>query len=191
MASGPMRSYPLTYNVEYPEQGLSRLSTLFRPILAIPIWTIDVLLAGTTSLPLVLMMLFMKKYPRWWFDFNLERVRFSARVGAYGALLTDRYPSTDEAQSVSLDFDYPDASELNRALPLIKWLLAIPHYLILLALTLIWFLVTFVAWLAIIFTGRYPRGLFGFTVGVQRWSWRVNAYTSLLITDRYPPFSMS
>ena len=129
MASGPMRSYPLTYNVEYPEQGLSRLSTLFRPILAIPIWTIDVLLAGTTSLPLVLMMLFMKKYPRWWFDFNLERVRFSARVGAYGALLTDRYPSTDEAQSVSLDFDYPDASELNRALPLIKWLLGDPALL--------------------------------------------------------------
>ena len=191
MTSGQMDVYPLTYNVEYPEGGLSRLSTLFRIIGVIPIFILSILLAGTTTFPLVLMILFRRKYPRWWFDFNLERARFAARVNVYWSLMTDQYPSTDEAQSVSLDFEYPDADGLNRFLPLIKWLLAIPHYLLLWILLSISLLFTIIAWLAIIITGRYPRGLFDFVVGIQRWSLRVSAYTSLLITDRYPPFSMS
>ncbi len=191
MTSGQLGSYPLSYKVEYPEEGLSRISTLFRFILAIPILVVSTVLAGTTTLPLVLLILFRRKYPRWWFDFNLERARFTARVNVYLMMMTDRYPSTDEAQSVSLEFEYPDASGLNRFLPLIKWLLAIPHYLILYVLVGVSFILLLIAFVAIIFTRKYPRGLFDFMVGVQRWYLRVSAYTSLLITDRYPPFTMS
>ena len=89
MTSGQMGSYPLTYNVEYPEEGLSRISTLFRFILVIPIFLVSTVLAGTTWLPLVLMILFRRKYPRWWFDFNLERARFAARVNVYLWMMTD------------------------------------------------------------------------------------------------------
>ena len=191
MASEPMNSYPLTYDVEYPDQGVGRVSTLFRLFLLIPSWIVDGLLAGTTTLPLVLMLLFRKKYPRWWFDFNLERARFSARIGVYSALMTDQNPSTDEAQSVSLDFEYPDPSELNWFLTLLKWLLALPHHVILYILSVVSLAVTVIAWFAIILTGKYPRVLFGVVVGIQSWSWRVTAYTALLITDRYPPFRMS
>ena len=191
VTSGQMGSYPLTYNVEYPEDGLSRISTLFRFILVIPIFLVSIVLAGTTSLPLILMILFRRKYPRWWFDFNLERARFTARVNIYLWMMTDRYPSTDEAQSVSLEFEYPDADGLNQFLPLIKWLLTIPHYVVLSVLWGVSFILLFIAFVAIIFTRKFPRGLFDFMVGVQRWSLRVSAYNSLLITDRYPPFSLS
>ena len=183
--------YPLTYNVDYPEAGLSRLGALFRIIFVIPAMVVSLLLAGTTTLPLVLLILFRRKYPRWWFDFNLERARFGARVNVYFHLMTDQYPSTDEAQSVSLDMEYPDAGGLNRFLPLIKWLLAIPHYVVLSILSIISLALLIIAWIVISITGRYPRGLFDFQVGYQRWSARVAAYDSLLITDRYPPFSMS
>ena len=183
--------YPLTYDVEYPEGALSRLGALFRIILVIPIEFLSVFLAGTITIPLVLMILFRQKYPRWWFDFNLERARFAARVNVYFHLMTDQYPSTDEAQSVSLDMEYPDAAGLNRFLPLIKWLLAIPHYVVLVILFYVSLLLLLIAWIVIILTGRYPRGLFDFQVGYQRWNARVNAYAFALITDRYPPFSMS
>jgi len=132
-----------------------------------------------------------QKYPRWWFDRNLELTRFSSRVSLYGALLDDRYPSTDESQSLLLDIPYPDArTELNRWLPLVKWLLAIPHYIVLLFLGVAALVCVVIAWFAIVFTGRYPRGLFDFVVGVGRWSVRVSAYAFLLATDRYPPFSL-
>jgi hypothetical protein len=137
------------------------------------------------------MILFRQKYPRWWFDFNVEISRFSARVGVYGSLLDDKYPSTDEQQSVSLEIDYPDAKlGINRWLPLVKWLLAIPHFIVLMFLWIAVFFVVIFAWFAILFTGRYPRGAFDFVVGVMRWTWRVNGYVCLLVTDRYPPFSM-
>ena len=183
--------YPLSYNVDYPEGELNRLGALFRIILVIPAMVVSILLSGTTTLPLVLLILFRRKYPRWWFDFNLERARFAARVNVYFHLMTDSYPSTDEAQSVSLDMEYPDADGLNRFLPLIKWLLALPHYVILYILSLISLLLLLIAWIVIIITGRYPRGLFDFQVGYQRWGARINAYAFVLITDRYPPFSMS
>ena len=139
----------------------------------------------------LLMILFRQKYPRWWFDWNLELTRFSARVSLYGALLDDRYPSTDEAQSLRLDMPYPDArTDLNRWLPLVKWLLAIPHYIVLVFLGIAAFVCIVFAWFAILFTGRYPRGLFEFVVGVGRWCTRVGAYAFLLVTDRYPPFSL-
>ncbi|MFC1980482.1 DUF4389 domain-containing protein, partial [Chloroflexota bacterium] len=147
---------------------------------------------GVVVLPLVLMLLFRKKYPRWWFDWNLALTKFCTRVSAYLSLLRDEYPSTDEDQAVHIEIAYPDASkDLKRGLPLVKWILAIPHYIILIFLGIAAVVSVVIAWFAILFTGRYPRGLFDFVVGVFRWSLRVEVYAFLLTTDRYPPFSLS
>jgi hypothetical protein len=146
---------------------------------------------GLVVLPIVLMLLFRKKYPRWWYDWNLEFLRFSNRIGIYVALMDDRYPSTDERQAVQLDFPYPNASELSRGLPLVKWLLAIPHYVVLFFLYIGAFFAVVGAWFAILFTGRYPRGIFRFVEGVIRWQNRVYGYALVLVTDKYPPFRLS
>ncbi|TME39116.1 MAG: DUF4389 domain-containing protein, partial [Chloroflexi bacterium] len=146
---------------------------------------------GAVFLPVVLMILFRQKYPRWWFDWNLNLLRFSNRVTAYLALLDDRYPSTDEEQGVHLDFPYPDVRQMNRWLPLVKWFLAIPHYFVLLFLGLGALVAVIVAWFAILFTGTYPRSLFDYVVGVLRWSNRVTGYAFTLVTDEYPPFRLS
>lgn len=209
-------AYPVRLEIDYPEDGLNRVTTAFRLVLAIPIavvagllttsaidWTAEDVSAGLEAwaglfaaggfvfLPTLLMILFRRKYPRWWFDWNQELMRFSVRVSAYLALLRDEYPSTDEQQGVHLDIDYPDARrDLNRWLPLVKWLLAIPHYVALALLGLIAVMLVVITWFAILFTGRCPRGVFGFQVGVLRWFVRVYSYTVLLATDRYPPFSL-
>lgn len=139
-----------------------------------------------------LLILFRQRYPRWWFDFSRELARFGARVSAYAALLTDQYPSTVDEQSVHLEIDYPNAeTDLNRWLPLVKWLLAIPHYIALFFLGIVAFFAMILAWFAILVTGQYPRAIFNFIVGISRWGLRVNAYAFLLVTDRYPPFSLS
>jgi hypothetical protein len=140
--------------------------------------------------PVLLMLLFRRKYPRWWFDWNLNLQSFANRIGVYLLLMEDRYPSTDEEQAVRLDYTYPEATNLSRGLPLIKWLLAIPHYIVLLFLHLGVFFVTIFAWFAILFTGRYPRGAFDYVEGVLRWHNRVVGYAFALVTDRYPPFSL-
>lgn len=207
------RSYSARLDIDYPEE-LDRVTTFFRVIWVIPILVILSLISATGNetvvtetgeelsrsgggiggglfLATMLMIVFRERYPRWWFDFARELARFSARVGAYLALLTDRYPSTVDEQSVHLDIDYPDVEQgLNRWLPLVKWLLAIPHYLVLAVLFIGAILAVVIAWFAILFTGRYPRGLFDYVVGVGRWSLRVQAYAFLLVTDRYPPFSL-
>ena len=202
-------SYPVQFDVDFPARPLDRWTTAFRIFVAIPI----LILFGTVSrdlvstsdhhattvasgvgllfLPLVLMILFRQKYPRWWFDWNLNLLRFSNRVTAYLALLDDRYPSTDEEQAVHLNFAYPDARQLNRWLPLVKWFLAIPHYVVLFFLAIAALVAIIVAWFAILFTGTYPKGLFDFVVGVLRWSNRVSGYAFLLVTDQYPPFRLS
>jgi hypothetical protein len=210
----PEPAYPARLEIDYPER-LNRVTTAFRIVLVIPIaivlgiltdsgtatfesndgeWvtTTGTSIVGALFMVTLLMILFRQRYPRWWFDFARELSRFSARVTAYFALLTDEYPSTVEEQRVHLDFDYPDDVErdLNRWLPLVKWFLAIPHFIILFFLWIGAFFVVIVAWFAIVFTGRYPRGLFDFVVGVGRWSLRVYAYAFLLITDRYPPFAL-
>jgi hypothetical protein len=206
-------AYAARLEVDYPE-SLDRLTTFFRLIWAIPILVILVLLSAagqdtvvdeagevirtsgssiTTGLAVatMLMIVFREKYPRWWFDFSLQLARFGARVGAYLGLLTDRYPSTDEEQAVHLELDYPDVkNDLNRWLPLVKWLLALPHYVALVFLFVVAVLAVLAAWFAILFTGRYPRGLFDFVVGVGRWALRVEAYAFFLLTDEYPPFSL-
>lgn len=213
--------YPARLDVDYPEK-LNRMTTAFRLLWIIPIGVILGLISGsgqslTTTITVdeagevlsrvqdssgglavglfvatALMIVFQQRYPRWWFDFARELTRFSGRVTAYLALLTDRYPSTVEEQSVHLEIDYPDVqNNLNRWLPLIKWLLALPHYIILFFLAIASIVAVTIAWFAILFTGEYPRSLFDFVVGVGRWSLRVSAYAFLLVTDRYPPFSLS
>ncbi len=183
--------YAARLEIDYPER-LDRLTTFFRPIWIIPIAIVASLLSGALVGATVLMIVFRQRYPRWWFDFARESTRFLTRIGAYAGLLTDQYPSTVDAQSVHLEVDYPDVErDLNRWLPLVKWLLAIPHYLVLAVLWLVAVIAVVVAWFAILVTGRYPRGLFDFVVGVTRWTLRVNAYAFLLVTDQYPPFSLA
>jgi hypothetical protein len=195
--------YPINFSVDYPDRDLNRVTTFFRIFTAIPIIIILVTLGGSGAgtaavaggvvfIPTLLMIVFREKYPRWWYDWNREFLRFANRIGVYLALMDDRYPSTDEQQSVHLDFAYPDAQrDLNRWLPLVKWFLAIPHYIVLLFLWIAAFIVVVIAWFAILFTGRYPRDLFDFVAGVIRWENRVIAYAFALTTDRYPPFSLS
>ncbi len=185
--------YPARLRVDYPDRDLNRLTTFFRLFAAIPILIIlSSVSGGVLFFGPLLMILFRQKYPRWWFDFNLQLTRFSTRVSSYLALLSDRYPSTDEDQAVHLDLEYPNVKEdLNRWLPLVKWLLAVPHYIVLFFLTIAAVFAVLMAWFAILFTGRYPRSLFNFVEGVLRWWLRVEAYAMLLTTDRYPPFRLA
>ena len=205
--------YPVRFFVDYPDRDLNRLTTAFRIFTVIPIaivigtiagysarWgtsasgTGEVAIGGTglLFLPPLLMIVFRQKYPRWWFDWNLQLLRFANRVGVYLALMDDRYPSTDEEQAVHLEFAYPDARNgLNRWLPLVKWFLAIPHYIVLFFLYIGAFFAAIVAWFAILISGRYPRGIFDYIEGVIGWHNRVAGYAFILVTDRYPPFRLA
>lgn len=184
--------YPIQFSVDYPDRSLSRFSSFFRPIAVIPIAIVIGILESILVGPPLLMILFRQKYPRWWFDWNVEHLRFENRVAAYLLLLRDEYPSTDEEQSVHLEVPYPDVpQDLNRWLPLIKWFLAIPHFIVLFVLWIIALVVVIIAWFAILFTARYPRALFNYVEGVMRWGARVTAYAFLMTTDRYPPFRLN
>lgn len=206
-------TYPVQFSVGYPDRDLNRLTTGLRILTVIPIAIVLAAIGGYTAswangtggatttlvvggtgllfLPPLLMIVFRQKYPRWWFDWNLQLFRFGNRIGVYMALMDDRYPSTDEEQAVDLDLPYPDARDgLNRWLPIVKWLLAIPHYVVLLFLDIASFFAVIGAWFAILFTGRYPRGIFNFVEGVLRWHNRVTGYALLLVTDEYPPFRL-
>jgi hypothetical protein len=183
-------AYPATLEIDYPDRKLNRLTSFFRIFVAIPILIVLNCVGGILSVPPVLMILFRKKYPKWWFDWNLALSRFNYRVSAYISLLRDEYPSTDEEQSVHLDMVYPEAqAQLRRGLPLVKWFLAMPHWVIIYFLGIAACVCMIIAWFVILFTGRYPKALFDFEVGVMRWGLRVEAYACLLITDKYPPFS--
>jgi Domain of unknown function (DUF4389) len=205
--------YAAKLNIDYPDRLLNRVTSFFRFFMVIPIAIILGLLAshgfpggknsniwlggvaggvGVLFLPTLLMILFRQKYPKWWFDWNLAITRFGYRVISYFSLFTDVYPSTDEEQSVHLDISYPDVKkDLKRWYPLVKWFLAIPHYIVLFFLGIASFVCIIIAWFAILFTGRYPRGLFDFILGVYRWGLRVSAYAFILVTDKYPEFSMN
>ena len=203
-------AYPINLSIDYPDRNLNRLTTFFRIFTVIPIVIIIGLLssasyewegasgeaykyaaAGLVFLPLVLMILFRQKYPKWWFDWNLALTKFTFRVGSYFLLLRDEYPSTDEEQSVHIEIPYPDVKkDLNRWMPLVKWLLVIPHVIILAFLMAGLVICTFITWFIILITGSYPKGIFDFVVGTMRWYLRVYAYAFLLVTDEYPPFSL-
>lgn len=205
-----MEKYPVSLSIDYSEKS-NRVTVLFRFFLAIPILIILALLTssgyeseqatkevervysvGIVFLPTLLMIVFRKKYPKWWFDWNLALAKFSIRVSSYLLLLRDEYPSTDEEQAVNVEINYPDVEkELNRWLPLIKWLLAIPHFIVLIFIMLGVIFSTILAWFIILFSGKYPKSMFNFTVGFLRWVLRVDAYALLLTTDKYPPFSLS
>jgi hypothetical protein len=203
------KPYPVSLAIDYPEGPRNRASVFFRLVVAVPIAVILVLLIGTgwhsagvnrgigyatagfVIAPTLVMILFRQKYPRWWFDWNLNLNRFLFRVSAYLGLLRDEYPSTDEEQAVHLEVAYPDAkTELNQWLPLVKWFLVIPHIIVLCFVDIAAYVCVIIAWFAILFTGRYPRPLFDFVVGVIRWQARVVWYAALMSTDRYPPFSI-
>ena len=209
-------AYPARLAIDYPDRPLDKLSTLLRVFAIIPIGIVLALVSGTVwgnenagtlyeyqyqyqyaaggvlFLPVILMLIFRQKYPRWWFDWNVALTKFGVRVCSYLALLTDEYPSTDEDQAVHIDIAYPDAlKDLNGWLALVKWFLAIPHYIVLCFLMVAAVVSVVIAWFAILFTARYPRGLFDLVVGVFRWCLRVAAYAGLLTTDRYPPFSLN
>jgi Domain of unknown function (DUF4389) len=205
-----VNGYPVQFAVEYPDRPLNRLTTAFRVFVAIPILIVASAIGGgyggwgggeywATGLgtgllfvPPLLMLLFRQKYPRWWYDWNRELLRFTNRIAAYLALMSDRYPSTDEPQYVQLELPYPGSpATVNRWLPLVKWFLAIPHYIVLVLLYIAGFVVIVIAWFAILFTGRYPRGMFEFVEGILRWHNRVVAYALVLVTDEYPPFRLS
>jgi hypothetical protein len=205
-------TYPVTFSVDYPDRDLDRFSSFFRLFALIPIAIVMAAISGFSTtfdgagdqavtiavsgvgllfLPVLLMLLFRHKYPRWWFDWNLNLQRFGNRIAAYALLMDDRYPSTDEEQSVHLAYAYPEVErELNRGMPLVKWLLAIPHYLVLIVLHIGVLFAAIAAWFAILFTGRYPEGLFRYVEGVLRWHNRVIGYAFALVTDRYPPFQL-
>jgi hypothetical protein len=203
--------YPVQFAVVYPDRALNRVSTGFRIFAVIPIAIVLATVSGSTYnyygdsgtfvaagaggflfLGTLVMIVFREKYPRWWFDWNRELLRFTNRVGVYFALMEDRYPSTDEQQSVRLDFEHPAVgTDVNRWLPLVKWFLAIPHYIVLIVLYIGVVFAVIAAWFAILFTGRYPRGIFDFVEGVIRWHNRVTAYAFLLVTDAYPPFRLA
>jgi hypothetical protein len=207
MSAQAASPYPLTFSVDYPDRELNRVTTGFRLFLAIPLLLLLALfgfgrpglgghpLGGVALLlflPVVALLVLRHKYPRWWFDFNVLLLRLEMRISAYIFLLRDEYPSVEQEQAVHIDVVYPDApNELNRWLPLVKWFLAIPHYIVLFFLDIAALVVVIIAWFAILFTGRYPRGMFDFVAGVMRWSLRVTAYAFLLVTDRYPPFSLA
>jgi Domain of unknown function (DUF4389) len=210
-ATTPGMNYPAATAIDYPDRPLDRLNTAFRIIYAIPILVIAALIGGGTVtlgtgsrtyvftaaggivvLAPALMIIFRQRYPRWWFDWNFALLQFSTRITAFMALMDDRYPSTEDEQSVHITLTYPDVrADLNRWLPIVKWLLAIPHYVALFFLSIGAVLGAIAAWFAILFTGRYPRGIFDYIEGVIRWHVRVVAYAALLVTDEYPPFTLA
>lgn len=184
-------THPVRFDIEYPDRPLDRLTTAFRLVAVLPVLAVLAIGAGSVLCTgPMLMLLFRGSYPRWWFDFNLELERFTNRVVAYVALLDDRYPSVTDHQSVRLDYPEPETERLNRWLPLVKWLLAVPHYAVLAVLGAGAVVGVVVAWFSILVTGRYPRAIFDYVTGVLRWSNRVTGYAFTLVTDRYPPFSL-
>lgn len=206
------KPYPVNLSVPYPG-SMNRWKTLFRIILIIPalllmysitgfVYTIFfhfyshtgfhfpfyAISGGTLIMPPLLAIVFRKRYPRWWYEWNLAFLQFSMRIGAYGYFLTENYPSMDEQQEVHLSIEYPQPADLHRGLPLVKWFLAIPHYFCLTLLTIVFVVFWFLSWVIAVIIGRVPRLFFNFIVGYLRWGLRVNAYCFLMLTDRYPPF---
>lgn len=192
MAEAMAASYPVTYSVEYPEE-LSRWLIFVKWLLAIPHLLILYALGvatGVVTFIAFFVILFTKRYPREFFDFVVNVNRWTENVYAYVFLLRDEYPPFSWQRgryAVTYEVAYPE--ELSRWLIFVKWLLAVPHYIVLFFLFIGQGLALLVAFFAILFTKRIPEELFRFVVGVDRYRVRVNAYVNLL-RDEYPPFSV-
>ena len=188
-----MQNYPVKLEIDYPESS-NRLTALFRLILVIPIVIILALIstyAEALSLAIAMMILFKEKYPRWWFEWHIGITKFAYRVAVYIFLMRDEYPSTDSDQSVHITIPYPDVkNELKRWMPLVKWFLVLPHIIALIFIFIGVLICTVFSLIAILITGRYPKGIFYFVEGFFRWTLRVSAFALLLTTDEYPPFRL-
>ncbi len=188
-----MKQYPVNLKIDYSETS-NRPTAFIRVVLIIPVVIILALISSYAegfSLAVALLILCREKYPKWWFDWNLALTKFWLRIAAYGLLMRDEYPSTDDDQAVKVDIPYPDVKkDLNRWMPLFKWILVIPHLIVLLFIFIAVVVCSVFAWFAILFTGQYPKGIIDFVEGFLRWSLRVNAYVFLLTTDEYPPFRL-
>jgi hypothetical protein len=183
---------PLAYfDVAYPPR-LSRGLIFVKWLLAIPHYVVLYLYGvavGVITFVAWFAILFTGRYPRAMFEFTEGYLRWNANVFGYVYLLRDEYPpfsDRDGVYPVRFAIEYPN--RLSRWKIFLKWLFVIPHVVVLFFLWVAAAACTVIAWFAILFTGRYPRGLFGFVVGVYRWSARVNTYLYLL-TDHYPPFT--
>jgi hypothetical protein len=206
--SPPPIPYPVRLDVDYSETQ-SRWKALFRIFLAIPVLLFLALLsgggggageatrrggeiaAGGTSGVIVAIwvtIIVRQRIPRWLFDFQAWVNRWGLRAIGYTALLTDEYPAFEADYPIRYEIDYPD--RLSRWKVLVwKAITSVPHLIVLALLSLTLIVVVFIAWVAILITGKYPRGLHTYVVGVLRWSARVQGYLYSL-TDEFPPFSM-
>ena len=186
-------TYPLAFDVEYPEK-LSRLLIFAKWLLAVPHWIIlYALMAVAQAITVVawFAILFTGRYPKGLFVFVVGIYRWYYNVIAYAALLRDDYPPFSlSAGQYPLTFHVEYPKRLSRLLIFFKWLLIIPHLIVLVLLGIVYWITLVIAWFAILFTGRYPKGLFNFGVGLFRWGARINAYY-MLMRDDYPPFSLA
>jgi hypothetical protein len=186
-------SYPLRYDVEYPER-LSRWKIFVKWLLAIPHFIVLYALGLVAYVMMVIAwfaILFTGRYPQGLFNFVVGVYRWNTNVNAYILLMRDEYPPFTMSAGrypVTYEVDYPE--RLSRWKIFVKWLFVIPNIIVLMVLLLAYYVTLIIAWFAILFTGRYPKGLFSFGVGVMRWNLRATAYTYLL-RDEYPPFSLS
>jgi|GEM_PF-445068 len=186
--------YPMRFDIAYPER-MSRASTFFRLFLLLPVLLFLWLLSQFVSAALFVgftTVFWRRKYPDWLFRGLSGAYGFQARAWAYALLLTDRFPSfSPEDSPVVLDYDEPPSGQLSRWRVFFwKFVLLVPHFIVLWLLSFAVFAVTVIAWFGILFTGNYPRGLFQFGVGVQRWWWRTAGYFASF-NDRYPPYALS
>jgi hypothetical protein len=187
----PASGYPVTLDVPYPE-SLSRWLIFVKWLLAIPHFAIIYVLSLVMSVLTFIAffaILFTKKYPDSLFTFAVGIQRWTYNVYAYVGLLRDEYPPFSlDAGQYPVVFEAGAPGDLSRWLIFVKWLLVIPNVIVYLFVAIAAIVVGFIAWFAILFTGKYPRGMFDFVVGSMRWGARMNAYCNLW-TDQYPPFS--
>lgn len=200
MVASPTNSVEITVDADLGPR--KRLSVFFRPLLLLPVVILLSLLGGsslsddsswgsTVFLALALIVIFTGTYPTWLLTFIHGLQAFELKIGAYALLLRDEYPSlADRPFAQVLYPNIEGGARLKRFMPLVKWFLAIPHYVVLLLTGIAVFLLTVLAWFSILFTGRYPTSFLPFVVGWLKYYNRVVGYAFTLVTDQYPQFRL-
>lgn len=193
-ATTVMAGYPVEVRFSEDSPG-SRLSVFFRFLMAIPVLIVQSILSyayGLTSFLAWFAILFTGRYPRGLYTFGENYLRMSADVSGYVLLLTDKYPpfygsgQAADGYPVQLRIAYPEHS--SRLLIFFRWLLAIPHFILLGVAVTVGFVLAFVAWVVVLITGQLPGGFRRFFEWLIRYTYRVNGYVYMM-TDAYPPFS--